>query len=204
MIAIIDYGLGNVRAFANVYKRLNISCSIAKKPDDLNNATKMILPGVGSFDHAMEPLQRSGMRELLDELVLERELPVLGICVGMQILAHSSEEGKLPGLGWINGVVKKIDVSNLGHKTRLPHMGWNTISPRQNGKLFNKLDSRDRFYFLHSYYFQCYHDEDIAALTDYGTQFCSVVNSQNIYGVQCHPEKSHENGIQLLKNFGNL
>jgi glutamine amidotransferase len=134
MIAIIDYGLGNIRAFANIYKNLNIPFKIASKTDDLKDATKLILPGVGAFDYAMERLQKSGMRESLDELVLQRNLPVLGICVGMQILALSSEEGGLPGLGWIDGVVKKIDTSALTHKTHLPHMGWNNVNPIQTNK----------------------------------------------------------------------
>lgn len=204
MIAIVDYGLGNIRAFANVYKALEMPFLIASKTDDLKQASKIILPGVGAFDQAMELLQGSGMRESLDDLVLKRELPVLGICVGMQMLAHSSEEGKLPGLGWIDGVVKKFDTSHLLHKTRLPHMGWNQINPKKENKLFHELSDGSRFYFLHSYYFQCHHEKDTAAETDYGDLFSSAVNSGNIYGVQFHPEKSHRNGIQLLKNFGNL
>lgn len=204
MIAIIDYGLGNIRAFANIYKNLRIPFKIASKTDDLKDATKIILPGVGAFDPAMELLQKSGMRESLDELVLQRKLPVLGICVGMQILALSSEEGILPGLGWIDGVVKKIDASALPHKTHLPHMGWNNVNPIQNNKLFQGIKKGGRFYFLHSYYFQCHNNEELIAMTEYGNQFACTVNSHNIYGVQFHPEKSHQNGILLLKNFGNL
>lgn len=205
MIAIIDYGLGNIKAFANVYKRLNMPSAIVSNASDLKNkATKIILPGVGSFDHAMGLLQKSGMREVLDELVLQRKLPILGICVGMQMLSFSSEEGNLPGLGWFDGVVKKFDTSSLVHRTRLPHMGWNNVNSIANNKLFQDLDSESRFYFLHSYYFQCNNNEDIIAVTDYGNQFPCAVNSENICGVQFHPEKSHQNGIQFLKNFGNL
>lgn len=204
MIAIIDYGLGNIKAFANVYKRLNIPHKAASSPNDLKGATKFILPGVGAFDHAMQLLQSSGMRELLDEFVLHRKVSILGICVGMQILAHSSEEGSLPGLGWIDGVVRKFDPAMLIHKTHLPHMGWNDISPMRNNGLLQGLNGKSRFYFLHSYYFDCSSSEDVVATTDYGCAFPCIVNSGNVHGVQFHPEKSHQNGIQLLQNFGNL
>jgi imidazole glycerol-phosphate synthase subunit HisH len=204
VIAIVDYGLGNIRAFANVYRHLDIPFKIASKSDDLKDASKFVLPGVGAFDHAMEMLQKSGMQEPLNELVLGRRLPVLGICVGMQILALSSEEGCLPGLGWIAGSVKKLDPLDVAHKIHLPHMGWNNIVPIKKNTLMNGLDNNSRFYFLHSYHFQCHHPDDVFAVTDYGGRFTCAVNSGNVYGVQFHPEKSHQNGIQLLKNFGNL
>jgi imidazole glycerol-phosphate synthase subunit HisH len=204
MITIINYGLGNISAFANVYKRLNIPVTIATRREELKDAGKIILPGVGAFDHAMTLLQKSGMRETLDELVLEKKIPVIGICVGMQILAKSSDEGILPGLGWIDGVVKKFDASLIKHKTRLPHMGWNTIKPINGNGLFESLPEDPRFYFLHSYYFHCNNKVNTIANTQYGIEFASAVNSENIYGVQFHPEKSHENGIQLLNNFANL
>jgi len=204
MIAIVDYGLGNIRAFANVYKRLDIPFSIAKNAETLNQASKIILPGVGAFDHAMEMLQQSGMRELLDEMVLQRTIPVLGICVGMQMLAISSEEGRRPGLGWIDGVVKRFNPTGFAHKTILPHMGWNTVKPIRDNPILLNLNKESRFYFLHSYYMQCNNEENSIAETEYGCQFTCVVNSGSIYGIQCHPEKSHQNGIRLLKNFANL
>jgi len=204
MIIIIDYGLGNIRAFANVYERLNIPVSIAKTAEDLKDATKIILPGVGAFDHAMSKLNASGMRESLDKFVLENGVPVLGICVGMQMLAKSSEEGILPGLGWIYGTVKKMDISVLKSITKLPHMGWNTINPNNGNRLLSSFNNDSRFYFLHSYYFQCNNQTDTIATTDYGIQFTSAVNYKNIYGVQFHPEKSHKWGIQLLKNFAEM
>ncbi len=141
MITIIDYGLGNIRAFANVYERLHIIVSVAKTAEDLKDATKIILPGVGAFDYAMSQLNKSGMREILDKLVLEHQLPVIGICVGMQMLAKSSEEGVLPGLGWIDGTVKRFDASALKLKTQLPHMGWNTILPNSDNPLLVNLNN---------------------------------------------------------------
>lgn len=204
MIAIIDYGLGNIRAFSNVYKNLNIPYKIASKPTDMENATKIILPGVGAFDYAIEQVQKTGMLEKLNELVLHREIPVLGVCVGMQMLGLSSEEGSLPGLGWIDGVVKIFDTSAWHRGTLLPHMGWNNISTTLDNKLLIGLENGARFYFLHSYYFHCHNNDNIIAVTDYGGLFTCAVKYRNIYGVQFHPEKSHQNGIQILKNFGNL
>jgi len=204
MITIINYGLGNISAFANVYKRLNIPVTIATRREELKDARKIILPGVGAFDHAVTLLQQSGMRETLDELVLEKKITVIGICVGMQILAKSSEEGILPGLGWIDGEVKKFDAKQLTQSTHLPHMGWNTIKPSNGNGLFASLPEYPRFYFLHSYYFHCHNELNSIATTRYGIEFASAVNSLNIYGVQFHPEKSHENGIQVLNNFAML
>lgn len=204
MITIIDYGLGNVLAFSNVYKRLNIPAAVGKSASDLHGATKLILPGVGAFDHAMELLQQSGMRETLDELVLSRAVPVLGVCVGMQILAATSEEGQLRGLGWIDGDVRKFDVASLRQRTRLPHMGWNDVKPVGPSALFAGLESDARFYFLHSYYFHCARSENVLAQAEYGTTFSCAVHSNNIFGVQFHPEKSHHYGTRLLKNFAEL
>ena len=204
MITIVNYGLGNISAFTNVYKRLNIPVTIACCKEDLKGAGKIILPGVGAFDQAMTLLENSGMRETLDELVMKKKIPVLGICVGMQMLANSSEEGVLPGLGWIDSIVKKFDASLINHKTKLPHMGWNTIEPTKTDALFENLKESPRFYFLHSYYFNCSDSENEIAKTEYGFPFTSAVKFSNIYGVQFHPEKSHENGILLLKNFANL
>ena len=204
MMAIVDYGLGNIWAFANIYKNLNIPFQIITNADDLKHATKIILPGVGAFDHAMNQLENSGMRETLDELVLNQKIPILGVCIGMHMLAHSSEEGSLPGLGWINGAVKKFDSSALVQKTHLPHMGWNDVTPSKNSKIFLKLENKAVFYFLHSFYFSCSNEEDVIAGTDYGIKFACAVNSENVFGIQFHPEKSHKYGIQLLENFANL
>jgi imidazole glycerol-phosphate synthase subunit HisH len=201
VIAIVDYGLGNILAFANVYKRLNIAVRVARKREDLVGATRLILPGVGAFDHAVELLDASGMRESLEELVLGRGTPVLGICVGMQLLARSSDEGKLPGLGWVSGTVRKFSPDPSDPSVRLPHMGWNDVTPAAESPMFNEFGSQARFYFLHSYYFSCDSENDVLARTDYGIRFASAVHHKNIWGVQFHPEKSHHFGTQLLRNF---
>jgi len=204
MITIVNYGLGNIQAIANIYKRLNIPACIAASAEQLAEAQKIILPGVGAFDWAMTRLDQSGMRECLDDLVLGKGRPVLGICVGMQMMAKRSDEGVLDGLGWIDAEVKKFDEASFTHKTRLPHMGWNDVAPRQNGGLFRGLESGARFYFLHSYYVAPNQEDDVLAITDYNGPYASSVRSGNVFGAQFHPEKSHQWGIQLLKNFAEL
>lgn len=204
MIGIIDYGLGNVKAFANVYKILNIPTVIVRQPGELKNVSKAILPGVGAFDYAMKKFEDSGLKPLLEEIVLAHHVPVLGICVGMQMLARSSEEGALPGLGWIDGEVKRFNSSSSRHSMRVPHMGWNNVKPIKLNSLLQGLDFDARFYFLHSYYFQSHRSEDVIAVTDYCGEFDCAVNSGNVYGVQFHPEKSHQWGIRLLENFAKL
>lgn len=206
MITIVDYGLGNIKAFANVYKRLNIPAFYASTPEQLQQASKIILPGVGAFDHAMHKLNTSGLRETLDNLVLEKKVPVIGICVGMQMMANDSEEGISKGLGWINGTVKRFSYPNeeVAKKHPLPHMGWNDINLVKASALVANLDEYKRFYFLHSYYFQCANTADIVATANYGFDYACIVNHGNVYGIQCHPEKSHHNGVALLKNFAEL
>jgi len=204
MIAIVDYGLGNIAAFVNVYNKANIKVSIARTADDLKGASKLVLPGVGHFDHAMELLQQSGMRDTLDNLVLREKVPVIGICVGMQILARTSEEGKLPGLGWLDADVKAFKSRDATKDMALPHMGWNDVRPVSPNKLFEELETNARFYFLHSYYFSCDRQENVLAICNYGGDFSCAVHSSNIYGVQFHPEKSHSFGNRLLRNFAEL
>ena len=201
MIGILDYDLGNVRAIANIYKRLNIPARIASRPDDLEGVSRLILPGVGSFDWAMTCLNHSGMRQRVDALVLDHRCPVLGICVGMQMLAHQSEEGEQPGLSWIDADVKRLTNHSDQMPFRLPHMGWNDVSPVGAGELFRGLESNARFYFLHSYYVSPRHDAHVLAVTDYNGAFASSIGRDNIFGVQFHPEKSHSWGVRLLKNF---
>jgi glutamine amidotransferase len=204
MITIVDYGLGNIRAFLNVYRRLNIDVKTATNADELRDASKVILPGVGSFDHAMEQLERSGMRETLDDLALRQRVPILGVCVGMQILGRASDEGTSPGLGWIEGRVKTLESLMSVEKLPVPHMGWNDVRPVVSNKLFDQLSSGARFYFLHSYYFHCDREGDAIAVSSYGADFACAVNATNIFGVQFHPEKSHQFGARLLQNFGDM
>ena len=201
MITIIDYGVGNIFAFQNVYKRLNIPTKIAKNIIDLASAKKIILPGVGAFDYAMHRLNASGMREKLDELVLDKKVPVLGICVGMQMMGNKSDEGVMEGLKWIDADILKFDENLIKQRTKLPHMGWNDVVVTKNNILFNELDENAIFYFLHSYYFKCHQQKDVIATTEYGISFTSAVNVNNIFGIQFHPEKSHRYGEQLLNNF---
>ena len=204
MIAIVDYGLGNVQAFANIYKRLNIPATLASNAETLAQADRIILPGVGSFDWAMQCLQRAGLRQALDEQVMDRKVPVLGVCVGMQMMARSSEEGNEPGLGWIDAEVRRFAFTPDNHKLMLPHMGWNDIEPTQSSALLKDLDAESRFYFLHSYFFAPDNEEEVIANADYGSTFACGVQAGNCYGVQFHPEKSHGWGIQLLKNFAEM
>lgn len=206
MISIVNYGVGNLKAFINIYKKLGVDCAVVSTVQELQAATKIILPGVGAFDHAMSLLLKSGMRGALDDLVLGQNVPVLGVCVGMQLMASSSEEGELEGLNWIPGRVKKFDKVKLNNSggLPLPHMGWNSLTLDYEFPLFADIDPCARFYFLHSYYYECDNEANVIANTEYGERFSVGVNNGNVYGIQCHPEKSHQAGVTLLKNFARL
>lgn len=204
MITLIDYGVGNINAFVNVYKRVDVPVKIAKTKEDLIGAEKLILPGVGHFDHAMTQLNNSGMRDTLDKMVLVDKIPVIGICVGMQMMANSSDEGTMEGLKWIDASVRKFDESKINQVTRLPHMGWNDVKPVKDLPLFNGLEQDAIFYFLHTYYFECNNPNDVMAVTEYGSEFASAAHHENKYGIQFHPEKSHSYGEILLQNFAKL
>jgi glutamine amidotransferase len=200
MIQIINYGLGNIKAFQTIYERLNIPVKIVSSVKQFEPEGRLILPGVGSFDWAMNRLNASGMREMIDKLVLEDKVPVLGICVGMQMMAKQSEEGTEPGLKWIDAVVKRLP---KGTGLPLPHMGWNEISTAPGQSLFEEMEDT-RFYFLHSYVVEPEKTGLTIAQTEYGISFTSAINDQNIYGVQFHPEKSHHWGVKLLENFAKI
>jgi len=204
MIGIINYGSGNINAIANIHKRFEIPFMLVNKPDDLDQCSKLILPGVGDFDETMRLLTESGLKAGLNQYVLEKKLPIIGFCVGMQIMGFKSEEGSNEGFGWIPGNIKKLDINSLERKPYLPHMGWNTINIKQDHLLFDGLSHVDGFYFLHSYYFECRDSTNILSTTNYGNPFPSVVRHENIFGIQFHPEKSHENGMQIFRNFSKL
>ncbi|XZE67940.1 imidazole glycerol phosphate synthase subunit HisH [Leptospira interrogans serovar Hardjo] len=204
MIGILDYGVGNLKAFANILKGLNFNHQIVKTEQELKSCTKIILPGVGSFDSVMDKLTESGIRNVLTDLVMSKKIPVLGVCVGMQILALSSEEGIKSGLGWIRGRVKKFNFDRSDSFLTIPQIGWNEVSSIREKILLLNLEKNPRFYFLHSYYMECEEDNDVIAMADYGGDFACAVNRDNIFGTQFHPEKSHHNGVALLRNFASL
>lgn len=203
MMTIVDYGCGNIKAFVNVFIKLNIPVVVATSKPEIEAASRLILPGVGAFDFVMSSFNQSGLRDAVEKKVLVEKTSVLGICAGMQILADSSEEGDLKGLGWIPGKVRMFDVTKIPFSTKNPHMGWNEIKPSASA-LFRDIPSGSRFYFVHSYYFEEKNNEDAIARTNYGIDFTSAVGQDNVFGVQFHPEKSHTNGVKLLYNFANI
>ncbi len=202
MIHIAHYGLGNVKALETAFKRMDIKCVVATSSNELKQATHVIVPGVGSFDTAVGLLEKSGMRQQIKEMVDLGRCIVMGICVGMQIFGDRSEEGCSNGLSWIGGDVKKF--CNMPDSLPVPHLGWNSIAFDPDQKLFAGLDQRNRFYFMHSYFFKPAKTEYSIAETDYGGKFASVIKKRNVYAVQFHPEKSHDDGYRLLKNFSQV
>jgi glutamine amidotransferase len=200
MITIVDYKTGNLGSIQNILKRIGEESVVTSDRDFIASATKIILPGVGSFDTGMENLARLGLIDVLNDKVLNKKVPVLGICLGMQLLSEGSDEGSLPGLGWIKGRNKKFIFSDPVHY-KVPHMGWNFISQRKQSRLFTGMYPDPRFYFVHSYYFEAGDIQDILTSTVYETEFTSSVEKDNITGVQFHPEKSHKFGMKLLRNF---
>jgi imidazole glycerol-phosphate synthase subunit HisH len=205
MIIVLDYGMGNPGSMLNMFRRIGAQAVVASDHDTIMSASAIVLPGVGSFDNGMQKLLSSGILEPLKQRVLHDKVPFLGVCLGMQLLFESSEEGLLPGLGWIPGHVKRFDFSNTG-KTglKIPHMGWNLVRPANGDSLFRGLDEESRFYFVHSYHVVCSDTKHLLGTSDYGYQFVSAVQKENIFGVQFHPEKSHRFGMTLLKNFSEL
>lgn len=205
MICIVDYGVGNIQAFMTMFKRMGIPAERASSPADLASATRLILPGVGHFDYAMHRLNNSGLRSVLEELVMGKGTPVVGICVGMQMLAGGSDEGILPGLNWVPGRVRAFVNSPQAAELPMPHMGWNSVQPVSGNCLFAAgFDDTPQFYFLHSFYFDAQDKVDVAAKAHYGLDFDAVVSRGHIHGVQFHPEKSHHWGAQFLKNFAEI
>ncbi|MCP4325918.1 MAG: imidazole glycerol phosphate synthase subunit HisH [Alteromonadales bacterium] len=200
MVIVLDYGVGNLGSVLNMLKKVGANCKISNSPAEIMSAKKIILPGVGSFDHGMEKLKESGLDKLLIEKSNDNNCQIMGICLGMQLLTEGSEEGKLPGLGLISGRVKKFD-SKLYGDLKIPHMGWNIVTPKKSHYLLENLPEESRYYFVHSYYVSCNNSTDILMTTEYGSEFVSAFQKNNIIGCQFHPEKSHSFGIQLFRNF---
>lgn len=199
-IVIVDLKLGNLRSIANSFTKAGSKPVISDEPKVIKQASKIVLPGVGSFEQGMKNLEESGLIDLLTTRVIDEGVPTLGICLGMQLLANWGEEGEVDGLGWIKGKVKKFAFTSE-YSLRVPHVGWNTIRGQKTSPLLQGLEDMPRFYFTHSYHFICENPENSLALTSYGYNFTSIVHKNNLYGVQFHPETSHSDGIRLLKNF---
>jgi glutamine amidotransferase len=200
MILIPGYGLGNSGSIINMINRLGGEAKVCSEPSELKKAKKIILPGVGSFDKGISNLHAHNWSNVLDEMVMEKNIPILGICLGMQLMCKSSEEGDLKGLGWIDANVKKFSFFDRGAVLKVPHMGWNTLEHKKNSKLITPIED-ERFYFVHSYHVDCHDKQDVLATSNYGYDFTSAFSKNNIYGVQFHPEKSHKFGMRLIKNF---
>jgi len=201
MLMIVDIGVGNLGYIVNMFKKVGVKAVASDNPEDFLSAEKIVLPGVGAFDEGMRRLEEGGFIGPLNQKVLDEKTPVIGICLGSQLLGKSSEEGVRPGLGWIDmEVVRFAREEGL----RVPHMGWNVVKPKSNNGLFAGVEGELRYYFVHTYHMKCANPKDIAGTTHYGLDFTSAVHHKNIYGVQFHPEKSHRFGAALLKNFAEL
>lgn len=202
MIAIIDYGLGNLRSILNMLKKIGAPATISRSIEEIEQADKLILPGVGAFDVAMNNINKLGLLDILNRKVLRQKTPILGICLGMQLLAVSSQEGSLPGLGWVDAEVVRFNFPREKDlKLKIPHMGWNEVEPTWPTHFFPEAEAEYRYYFVHSYHMACNNPQDCIGTTRHGLDFTSVVMKDNIVGFQFHPEKSHKFGVELLKRF---
>ena len=200
MIHIINYGLGNLSSIKNIITKVGGISTIVNDVSQIKDASKIILPGVGAFDHGMRKLGEEGWISGLESAALERNIPILGICLGMQLMCNRSEEGKLSGLGWIDAEVCRFNMTPDA-KLKVPHMGWNTVAIQKENLLLNKTQEEQRFYFVHSYHVVCNVQSDELATANYGYNFTAAFNKGNIFGVQFHPEKSHRFGMELLRKF---
>lgn len=201
MLIIIDYGVGNLSSIKNMLKKIGVDAEISGNVQDIQGAEKLILPGVGHFDYGMQHLHESGLLNALNEKVLQNKTPILGICLGVQLLTYCSEEGKEKGLGWIKGKTVAFDKTKLDVDHKIPHMGWTDIKCFEESKLFTSMYAEPRFYFVHSYHLQLENPSDELATANYGYDFTVGIEHENILGVQFHPEKSHKFGMKLLENF---
>lgn len=199
-IAIIDYGLGNLGSIVNMFQKIGAAAFVSADPEIISGADKLIIPGVGAFDTGMSNLEKKGLIQVLSQMVIDRGVPVLGVCLGMQLMALSSEEGRSAGLGWINARFIKFRFPE-GIPFKVPHMGWNTVAVKKINPLIS-LEGRDqRYYFVHTYHAVCNNPADVLATAHHGYEFVAAFSHENIYGVQFHPEKSHKFGMHFLKNF---
>ena len=203
IISIIDYGISNLGSIRNMLRKIGVGSEVISRPEEVLNARKIILPGVGAFDNGVEALNKLGLIDPIKE-VAKKNIPILGICLGMQLLGNKSEEGILEGIGLIPGTSIKFNFKELDRKFRIPHMGWNYILPSKKNPLLTGLDQKSRFYFVHSFHFIPNDNDHVLANTSYGFNFVSIVSKKNIYGTQFHPEKSHKYGIQLLTSFSKI
>jgi len=201
VITIVDYGMGNLGSIRNMLRRVGASATITGDPSEIAAATKLLLPGVGHFDAAMQQIADRGLRDVLDRKATVERVPTLGICLGMQLLTRGSEEGRLPGLGWVDADVRRFPADA---SLKVPHMGWNLVTPTRPSALTDGLTEDARFYFVHSYYVQADRRADAVLTASYGLTFDAAIEAGNIYGAQFHPEKSHRFGMQLLANFAAL
>lgn len=199
-LVIVDYGTGNLNSVKKMMDRMKVDSIISSDPKDFINCQKIILPGIGHFGKAMSKLNEMNLLDTLHEAVLVKQIPILGICLGMQLMAKKSEEGNVEGLGWFDSEVIKFNVSNkIKHK--VPHIGWNQVSIKKHSVLMNNIPELSEFYFLHSFHLKINNQSDVLNETLYDFIYPSAIEKDNIFGVQYHPEKSHEAGLQLLKNF---
>jgi glutamine amidotransferase len=199
LTTIINYNLGNPKSIKNMLGYLGIHAHISSDPIEIAQAERLILPGVGHFQHGMEQLEQLGLIEVLNKAVQVDKKPILGICLGMQLLTKFSEEGNMAGLGFIDAQTKKFDLDDP--KLKIPHMGWNTVKFNKESELTTEIRSNPRYYFVHSYYVECNDNNDVLCTTNYGQEFVSGFQQENIFGLQFHPEKSHKFGMELLANF---
>jgi len=200
VITIIDYGMGNLGSVKNMFKKIGESAIVSSNREDIKNATSILLPGVGAFDNAMKNLKSLDIIEPIRERVLEDKIPIMGICLGMQLLTKGSEEGQFNGFGFVDAYAKKFDFDN--NNLPIPHMGWNRTNLQKDSNLYRDNDDKNRrFYFVHSYAVECSDSSDILTTTEYGYEFVSSFEKENIIGCQFHPEKSHKYGMRLFKNF---
>lgn len=201
MVTIIDLGMGNLGSIQNMLKKAGAKATISSEAKELEKAEKLILPGVGAFDYGMKNLKERGLLEVLNDKVICERIPILGLCLGMQLFSKRSEEGQLPGLGWLDAETVRFKFDPSDTRLKIPHMGWNTVQISQEHPLFQDMQGELRFYFVHSYHVLCRDKGVELGRTTYGYEFTSVVRRENILGTQFHPEKSHRCGMAILRNF---